>query len=766
MPRKMVALLMLVLLCFSLPVLAAEEGVKNGGFSDGLTDWSQPAGAAVEDGALHLSGAKAVYISQRVFNVIPGKTYTLSGRYKAADGGAALKIEWLAPNALGSYPVVGETYKSVVASAKWEPVSYSVVAPQKAMSAVIMVRKVSQTAGDVYWDDISLTGDFSETEGVANGSFSDAFAGWSQPAGAAVEDGALHLSGAPAVYTAQRVYQIIPGNTYTLSGKYKAPSGGAALKLEWQTVSGKDSYGYVGEYYKSVPASSTWKTVEYTVTAPEFATCAILMVRKVSTAAVDVYWDDISLTGLFGESFQEEVPFTDGGMAGLETDQIFYYSEETTAKATTASGLGGDTVRYTLSDGKNEVFKKTATYGTTYSFSLTSLALEKMYTLRAEVLKNGKVVAEGTRQIFRVNRPKALSKDGTYRKVAADGTVGEVVNPILMYSVAKEEYGKMAEAGVNVVQGYVNSGTIAAAKAAGVQILGVLYSGMLPAGHPDKVAYTRHTVRKYKDEEAVYGWIIMDEPYYNLVERGLGDKAPFTKYSEAQVDAWLANSYRVIHEEDPNHPVFVMQDGGNRYKKASNFTDILGIDAYLFDDVDNYDMLFKATQKAVDATEDKKPVYAVMQTYRYTNAKQGVDYQPTAAHVRHMAYQTRLAGAKGFGYYKYGQADGSLNLSQTATWEGLKTIAAEKDFLFSLPKGKAIGGVITATAQGKTVQLIIGAEGKILEGQYASDTKKELLDIDVLALTQGNRLFIENETAPIKRFLWTDGQSFLCPPAV
>ncbi len=759
MPRKMVALLMLVFLCFSLPVLAAEEGVMNGDFSGGLTHWSQPAGAAVEDGALHLSGAKAVYISQRVFNVIPGKTYTLSGRYKAADGGAALKIEWLAPNALGSYPVVGETFKSVVASAKWEPVSYAVVAPQKAMSAVIMVRKVSQTAGDVYWDDISLTGDFSETEGIANGSFSDAFAGWSEPSGAAVKDGALHLSGAPAVYISQRVYHIKAGNTYTLSGKYKAASGGAALKIEWQVASGTNSYGNVGEFYKSVAASSAWKTVEATVTAPEFATSAVIMVRKVSTSNVDVYWDDISLTGQFGETVPEENPFTDGGTAGLSTDQIFYYKEVTTAKATTASGLGGDTVRYTLSDGNKEVWKKTATYGTTYSFSLTSLALEKMYTLRAEVLKNGKVIAEGTRQIYRVNRPKALSADGTYRKVAADGTVGEVVNPILMYNVSTDQYAKMAEAGVNVVQGYVNGSTIAAAKAAGVQILGVLYSGMLPAGHPDKAAATRQTVRKYKDEEAVFGWIIMDEPYYNLVDREAGPQ-----YDEGLVDTWLANSYRVIHEEDPNHPVFVMQDGGNRYKKAANFTDILGIDAYLFDDVDNYDMLFKATQKAVNATEDKKPVYALMQTYRYTTKT--VDYLPTAAHVRHMVYQTRLAGAKGFGYYKYGQADGSLNLSQTATWEGLKTVAAEKDFLFSLPKGKESGGVVTATAQGKTVQLIISAEGKILEGQYASGSKKELLDIDVLALTQENRLFIENETAPTKRFLWTDGQSFLCPPAV
>ncbi len=765
MKRILTTLLSVLLLLLAVPCVAdGTEGVTNGDFSGGLTNWTQPAGAAVEDGALHLSGAKAVYISQRVFNVMPGKTYTLSGRYKAADGGAALKIEWLAPNALGSYPVVGETYKSVVAASAWQSVSQSVVAPQKAMSAVIMVRKVSQTAGDVYWDDISLTGDFSETEGVANGSFSDTFAGWSQPAGATIEDGALHLSGAPAVYITQRVHHVIAGNTYTLSGRYKAASGGAALKIEWQVENGSSSYTYVGEFYKSVPASSGWKTVEATVTAPEFATCALIMVRKVSQASVDVYWDDISFTGTYGETPKEEVPFTDGGTAGLSTDQVFYYSEETTAKATTASGLGGDTVRYTLSDGNQEVWKKTAAYGTTYTFSLTSLALEKMYTLRAEVLKNGKTVAEGTRQIYRVNRPKALSADGTYRKVAADGAVGEVVNPILMYNVSSDQYTKMAEAGVNVVQGYVNSTNIAAAKAAGVQILGVLYSGMLPAGHPNNAAITRYTVRKYKNEEAVFGWIIMDEPYYNLVDRGLGDA--MVKYDEGLVDTWLANSYRIIHEEDPNHPVFVMQDGSARYKKAANFADILGIDAYLYEDVDNYHKLFNATQKAVNATEDKKPVYAVMQTYRYTNAKQGVDYQPTAAHVRHMVYQARLAGAKGFGYYKYGQADGSLNLSQTATWKGLKTVAAEKDFLFSLPKGKEAGGVVTASVGGKTVHLVIGDGEKVLTATYADSTAPELVKTEFTSLSQETRLTVEEAAATTKQFIWTDGQSFLCPPSV
>ncbi len=601
-------------------------------------------------------------------------------------------------------------------------------------------------------------------EGVVNGSFSDAFAGWSEPAGAAVEDGVLHLSGAPAVYISQRVHHVVAGNTYTLSGRYKAADGGAALKIEWQVESGTDSYGHVGEIYKSVPASSGWKTVEDTVTAPEFATSAVIMVRKVSASNVDVYWDDISLTGSFGETLQEENPFTDGGTAGLNTDQIFYYTEETTAKATTASGLGGDTVRYTLSDGKNEVRKGTAAYGTAYSFSLTGLSPEKMYTLRAEVLKNGSTVAEGTRQIYRVNRPKALSADGTYRKALADGTVGEVVNPILMYDVSSDQYTKMAEAGVNVVQGYVNSTNIAAAKAAGVQILGVLYNGMLPAGHPNNAAITRYTVRNYKDEEAVFGWIIMDEPYYNLVDRGLGDA--MVKYDEGLVDTWLANSYRIIHEEDPNHPVFVMQDGGDRYKKAANFTDILGIDAYLFDDVDNYDMLYKTTQKAIRAAEDKKPVYAVMQTYRYTNAKQGVDYQPTAAHVRHMVYQARLAGAKGFGYYKYGQADGSLNLSQTATWEGLKTVAAEKDFLFSLPKGKEAGGVVTASVGGKTVQLAIGDGEKVLTATYAGGTVPELTKVEFESLSEGTRLTVEDAAAGKKRFVWTDGQSFLCPPAV
>ncbi len=601
-------------------------------------------------------------------------------------------------------------------------------------------------------------------EGLDNGDFSDGLAGWSEPEKATVEDGTLHLSGEEAVYVSQRVENIVAGNTYTLSGRYKAESGGAGLKIEWQTQCGVDSYGNVGDFFKSVPASASWKPVKYEVTAPDFATCALIMVRKVSKTSGDVYWDDISFTGTYGETPKEAVPFTDGGTAELTTDQVFYYTEETTATASVASGLDANTVRYALMDGENKLWEKTETYGKAFSFSLTALAAEKMYTLCAAVLKGSATVAEGTRQIYRVNRPKALSQDGTYRKISADGKVGEVVNPILMYNVPAAQYSKMPEGGVNVVQGYVNGTTIAAAKEAGIQILGVLYSGMLPAGHPNNAAITRYTARKYKNEEAVFGWIIMDEPYYNLVDRGLGDA--MVKYDEGLVDTWLANSYRIIHEEDPNHPVFVMQDGSSRYKKAANYADILGIDSYLYEDVDNYHKLFNATQKAVKATEDKKPVYAVMQTYRYTNEKKGVDYQPTAAHVRHMVYQARLAGAKGFGYYKYGGADGELNLSQTATWEGLKAVAAEKDFLFSLPRGIETCGVVRAQTDGKGVQLVIGDGDKLLIATYTSGTPPELTKVEFTPLSEETRLTVEDAAACRKRFIWTDGQSFLCPPAV
>ncbi len=604
-----------------------------------------------------------------------------------------------------------------------------------------------------------------EEDRVKNGDFSNGLSEWSEPQGASVKNGELHFSGEKAVYISQRVQNVLAGNTYVLSGRYKAANGGAALKIEWQVSTGLgETYSGVGttmdgtkDVYKSFTESADWKDVRIECTAPPYATAASILVRKVSQTSGDVYWDDISLTGTFGETPQEEVPFTDGGTAGLSTDKVFYYTEETEGKATVAEGHIADSVRYTLMDGENRVWEKTEQYGNAMSFSLEALVVGKMYTMKAEVLNGTAVVAEGTRQFYRVERPTALMRDGTYRRVSADGTLGETVNPVIMYTPDNTQYDKLREAGVTVVQDYVNKDNLDAAKKAGVMILGVLYIGNLPAGHPGNVAVTRYTVSTYKNHEALFGWIIMDEPYYYLTER-----SPY--YAKSDVDAWLANSYRIIREEDPHHPVFVMENGAARYASTAQYADILGIDPYISEGANYYDSVYEEVSLAEEAVKGEKPVYAVLQSFRY------YDYLPTASVMRHMVYQARLAGAEGIGYFRFKNADTkivdgeevSITLPETPLWEGLCDIADEIPFLFSLPKAKEACGVVTARKGGKTVHLAVGTGEKLLEAVYSQSGIPELLNVNFLSLSEETRLRVEETEVNSKRFVWTDAGWFLC----
>ena len=609
-------------------------------------------------------------------------------------------------------------------------------------------------------------------EGIKNGSFTNGLSEWSEPQGASVENGELHLSGEKQVLVSQRVLNVLAGNTYVLSGRYKASKGGAALKIEWQTSTGLgETYTYVGttmdgskDVYKSYAASSAWKNVRIECTAPPFATAASVIVRKVSQTSGDVYWDDISLTGTFGETPQEEVPFTDGGTAGLALDKVFYYTGETEGQATVAEGHTADSVRYTLLDGENKVWEKTEQYGKALSFSLKALMVGKMYTMKAEVKSGTATIAEGTRQFYRVERPTALTHDGTYRRVGADGAMGDAVNPVIMYGVDKSCYPKIREVGVTVVQDQVNKANLDAAKEAGVMILGVLYGGMLPAGYPGNVARTRYLVSAFKNHEALFGWIIMDEPYYNLVERGLGDTAPFLKFTKEEVDAYLANSYRIIREEDPHHPVFVMENGTERYASTAQYADILGIDPYIKKDSNYYDTVYNKVSLAKEAVKGEKPVYAVLQAFKYQ------EYLPTASVMRHTVYQAKLAGAEGIGYFKYKNADKmtadgkevSISLSETPLWEGLCDIATEIPFLFSLPKAKAKCGVVTVKKDGKTVQLVVGTGKSLLEATYSGGNVPELLGITSMSLSEETRLRVEKTEVNTKRFVWTDAEGFLC----
>ena len=611
------------------------------------------------------------------------------------------------------------------------------------------------------------------TEGIQNGGF-DSAEGWSTSSTAIIENGALRLTGSANTASSQLVKNVVGGSTYTFSAKYKTTgAASAAITVAFRVPSGWDMSSFAftgGEIYKSFKSKSKEAFDTYTleIEAPPHTTEISLQLRRVNGTTGEVFWDDASLKGTFKETLLEENPFKAGaeGTAELGLDEVFYYAEKTTATATVKSGLSADKVTYSLYEGNAKKWDKTENYGKAFSFSLSALKEETKYRLVAKVKKGSNTVAEGEQIFYRVNRPTALSADGSYYPVAVDATTGTVtkaqtpMQPIFLYNVNSASFGTAASGGINVVQGHPS--VLNDAAKAGIKVLVVLYSAnpnptgtsMLPAGHPNNVAATRAIINRYKNHEAVFGWMVMDEPYYNLVSREAGPK-----FKEADVNTWLLNSYRVIHEEDPHHPVFIMQDSSSRYREAAMGADILGIDPYIPQKGDVWRHVYDMTSIAEEATKGQKPVYTLVQAFRWYNL------MPNANQLRHMVYQARLAGAEAVGYYQFNGADGDKKLSQLPAWDGVLRVRDERDILFGLGKGKAHGGGLYAeTKDGKGVLLHLGNSAvKVLTATYSADNLKELIKIDFTSLSQTENMEVYNSTKDIKRFIWTDGQGFLVP---
>ena len=611
------------------------------------------------------------------------------------------------------------------------------------------------------------------TEGIKNGGF-DSAEGWSTSSTAIIENGALRLTGSANTASSQLVSNVVGGSTYTFRAKYKTTGvAGAAITVAFRVPSGWDleSYAFTGsEIYKSFKSKSkeAYDSYALDIKVPLHTTQMSVQLRRVNGATGEVYWDDVSLTGTFKETLIEENPFKAdaAGTAELSLDEVFYYTEKTTATATVKAGLSADKVTYSLYEGNTKKWDKTENYGKAFSFSLSELKQETKYRLTAKVKKGASAVAEGEQIFYRVRRPTALSADGSYYPVTVDAATGSAtkaetpMQPIFLYTVNNANFATAASGGINVIAGYAS--VLNDAAKAGIKVLVVLYSAspkptgtsMLPAGHPNNVAATRATINRYKHHEAVFGWMVMDEPYYNLVSREAGPQ-----FEEAEVNTWLLNSYRVIHEEDPHHPVFIMQDSSSHYRQAARGVDILGIDPYIPQKGDVWRHVYDMTSIAEEATKGEKPVYSLLQAFRWYN------FMPNANQIRHMVYQARLAGAEAVGYYKFNGADGSQNLSQLSAWDGVLRVKAERDILFGLGKGTVRdNGIYGETKDGKGVLLHLGNSAvKVLTATYSADSPKELIKIDFTSLSQTENMEVYNSTKDIKRFIWTDGQGLLAP---
>jgi hypothetical protein len=126
----------------------------------------------------------------------------------------------------------------------------------------------------------------------------------------------------------------------------------------------------------------------------------------------------------------------------------------------------------------------------------------------------------------------------------------------------------------------------------------------------------------------------------------------------------LENAYRIIKEEDPNHPVWIVQAPRGTVQELKPYNvsyDIGGVDIYpisyppgIHSELPNKEMSMVGdyTRKMMDVVEGKKPVWLTLQIAWSGVAKPGKTLRfPTFPQQRFMTYEAIINGARGLIYF-------------------------------------------------------------------------------------------------------------------
>lgn len=643
----------------------------------------------------------ACFVTQSVTGLVGGTEYELSAWFYAvsfAKRGPGIKIEFYKTDESGKRVPDGDLLEvfSEELLETWVHKTFKFTAPAEAVSANIMFRMLDNV-GEVYWDELSVKGQStapSEHESkepipadpalirppvqgagelIANGDFEKISADGVPENWESIDktfkdnvkvDTTAPKSGTNSIRISTEtgnnpwIRQMVPVDALSeyqltvwvrtnkeISGRgfafkyefYKAKEGGAA-----NSVGGDRN----SEYFNVVP-NGTWMQLVRTVIIPENASYMALYVRMYGTGTV--FYDDVSCYKI------SEPKYFD-----LSTDDVFYYTESYSGEATVVPNivsypeLETGKFDFRIKDGDKIIKEKTnvtAAEGyAKFAFEISDLTEKgKEYRIEASA-KNaaGEVLSTKSTPVYRYDRPKYLRADGVFEKN------GKVVDPIFAYHVRDYQFADCAEAGINVAQSYLTTNLerlvaqLDTAQKSNIMLLVTLYNNMKPAGHETNVAFTKKAVEAVKDHPAVFGYVIMDEPFSHNPEGS---------------DELLA-SYKAIRDIDPNHPVYVMEAGDN-LEEAGKYTDIFGIDPYPGKANSPLSHPSNMTERASKATNYLKPVHSLLQAFDWNS------YFPTENEMRNMIYQTFFKGGIAVGYYEMEFAKKGTPLNKTELWPTL-----------------------------------------------------------------------------------------------
>ncbi|MBQ7032720.1 MAG: S-layer homology domain-containing protein [Clostridia bacterium] len=473
-------------------------------------------------------------------------------------------------------------------------------------------------------------------------------------------------------------FAVVAGMEYQVSVWLRTISvkgSGPRFKIEFYNAAGENFISSQSEMFGKT--YGVWHQKSCTFTAPMGAVKCKVYMRMYG--AGEIYWDDVQCYAIGTAS---RVRF-DG--------DTFFYTEwgKGTVGASLNTGAyvpkGTEVFDIALCDGDTVLAERKnvkAIPEAMFTFDVMDMAeIGKKYEVRATLYEaEGKEKMEtAVWDVYRYNRPTMINDKG---EIVIGG---EVITPVWGYHVfSQDENLKLAKAaGVNVIQGggaslQTGKAYLDLAQANGMYATLILYSGMQAAGTAGKIENTIEMVKGLKDHPALFGYLVMDEPYLHM--------------SDPYPD--LVNAYKIIRDIDPVHPVIiqdVIATGSTKFTAATS--DLLIIHHY----ATNMQMIshpsygmegtYKVVNKMMGGLENthvhRKVVHYLGQSFGAATKEEAGNgyYLPTIDEAKSMQYQALIEDMEGIGYYAFQET--GWHVKDTPLYEPMCEFAEKEMFLLT-----------------------------------------------------------------------------------
>lgn len=504
------------------------------------------------------------------------------------------------------------------------------------------------------------------TDMNASGTFPN---NWTQSTGISMEKEVFHdaspslkMETASVTYPYSRshpIYNVVGGAEYTVSAWLLTMNAGCTFTFRYQCFNDANEYLYDGGVGAYREKSGEWIEFKETFRPPRGTTWMRVQLRMAGTGTM--YIDDVSMYLTGGPEI----------IYDFKTDGTFYYTErkeDGVASVTVDTAyypeLIGKTVHARLYDPETpdnaleEEIKVPESGEIRFTYPLSFLSVkQKAYEVEISFTPPGEDTVFFSHRVYKFDRPKYIDDDGFYRDKN-----GEIFTPSVIYAASYKEDENLDKIGVNALQGYPTTEWLDALKDQGRKAFVVLYDNVGGAGHPNRVEWRTEQVKEFMNHEAVFGWIVEDEP--PVTEEGL---------------AQLETAYKSIRAADPYHPIVLTSN--SHYDVIHQYCDAVLMDSYTYNNKRFTVGVQEKMREAIYASNER-PVYALLQAFE---AEHNGSF-PKPQEMRNMQYQALWEGAKGLGYYRYGGSmlDGTY-LYDTDLWDAMVEFGGkEQEIAFDL----------------------------------------------------------------------------------